>query len=207
MRQMLGYRTYAALLGATLLLAAPAAQADWGIGARAGTLGLGVDVARSFTPLFNARIGVNRYSYGFDVDTDDVDYDGDLELDSAHALVDFHPWAGGFRLTGGLLANDNRVEASGTHRPTGGQVNTEIDFKDSAPYAGIGWGNATRGFLPVSWSIDLGLVGQGSPRVDVSSNDPGINDSDLQQEEDDLEDELEDFDVYPVISAGLIFRF
>lgn len=205
MRPFPGYRTCAALLGATLLLAAPAAQADWGIGARAGTLGLGVDVARSFTPLFNARVGVNRYSYGFDVDSDNVNYDADLELDSAHALVDFHPWAGGFRLTGGVLLNDNRVEGTGTR--DGNEVNALIDFKDSAPYAGIGWGNATRGFLPVSWSFDLGLVGQGSPRVDVTSPSLPDNDPRLQEEENDLENDLEDFDVYPVISAGLIFRF
>lgn len=206
MRRFLEYRTWTVLLGATLLLAAPGAHADWGIGARAGTLGLGVDISRSFTPLFNARIGVNRFTYGFDVDTNDVNYDADLELDSVHALVDFHPWAGGFRLTGGVLANDNRVEGSGTH-PSGGRVDALVDFKSSAPYAGIGWGNATRGFLPVSWSIDLGLLGQGSPQVDLSNPDGLVPDSELQQEEDDLEDELSDFDVYPVISAGLVFRF
>lgn len=191
----------------TLMLATtvmPAAHADWGIGARAGTLGLGVDIARSFTPLFNARLGVNRYSYGFDVESSDVDYDADLELDSVHALIDFHPWAGNFRFTGGLVSNDNRIEASGTHS-SGAQVEGEVDFDSTAPYAGIGWGNYTSGFSPVWWSIDLGIMAQGSPRVDISSS--GLSNAEEEEEERDLEDELSEFDTYPVFSVGLVFRF
>lgn len=203
MRRILEFPACTALLGATLLLAAPAAHADWGVGVRAGTLGLGVDVAHSFTPLFNARLGVNRYTYGFDVETDDTDYDADLELDSVHALIDFHPWAGNFRITGGLISNDNRIEADGTHS-SGAQVEGVVDFDSTAPYAGIGWGNYTRGFSPVWWSIDLGIVAQGSPRVDLSSSSGSVN---LQEEEDDLEDELSDYDAYPVLSVGLVFRF
>lgn len=195
------------LLLAVTLGIAPTAHADWGIGARAGTLGLGVDIATSFTPLFNARLGLNRYTYGFDVESDDTDYDADLELDSIHALIDFHPWAGNFRITGGLVSNDNRVEGSGTHTPTGGTVNAEIDFDSTAPYLGVGWGNYTSGILPVWWSVDLGIMAQGSPRVDLSNPDGSLSSSQLQEEEDDLEDELSDFDTYPVLSVGLVFRF
>ena len=128
--------TRAGLLGAVMLLATPAVHAaDWGIAARAGTLGLGVDLGRSLTPFFNARIGVNAYDYDMDFESDDVDYEGELELESAHALLDFHP---------------------------------------------------------------------GSPNVDVDSTLGSAYD---QQEDQEIEDELEDFDTYPVINAGLVFRF
>ncbi|MDX1610210.1 MAG: hypothetical protein R3225_08835 [Halofilum sp. (in: g-proteobacteria)] len=191
-------------IGALLLAttATPAA-ADFGIGARAGTLGLGVDLAYGFTPLFNVRVGLNRYSYDFDFTTNDGDYQAELELDSAHALLDFHPLGGGFRITGGLLSNDNRIDASGT--VSGSNVDARIDFDSSVPYAGIGWGNATRGFLPISWSIDLGIVAQGSPNVTITNS--GLPPAQEQQEEQNLEDELSDFDTYPVLSAGVVFRF
>lgn len=191
-------------LGALLTATATTpAAADIGLGARAGTLGLGVDLSYGFTPLFNVRVGLNRFNLGFDFDTDDGDYDADLELDSIHALLDFHPWGGGFRVTGGLLSNDNRIDADGT--VSGQDVSATIDFDSTAPYAGIGWGNATRGLLPISWSIDLGIVAQGSPKVDLRSST--LPPPQVQQEEDDLEDELSSFDTYPVISAGVIFRF
>lgn len=201
MQRRLMYRGPAALIALVLLTAIPTAHASWGVGVRASTLGLGVDLSRSLIPLVNARIGINSYTHDFEFDTDDFDYDADLKLRSAHALADFHPWAGRFRLTGGLLYNRNRIEATG--RDNGNEVKATIDFRRNSPYLGIGWGNATRGFVPLSWSIDLGVVMQGAPSVSLSGDGvPGLDD-----EEDELEDELSEFDTYPVVSVGLIFRF
>ena len=46
--------------------------------ARAGTLGLGVEVSQYFTPKLSGRLGLNRYSYDFsDVDSG-IDYDYEL---------------------------------------------------------------------------------------------------------------------------------
>lgn len=198
-------RTLAGILGAALLIASPGAfAADWGIGARAGTLGLGVDISRSFTPFFNARIGVNGYEYDFDVDGDQIDYDGDIELDSYHALVDFHPFTGGFRLTGGLVRNNNQVVATGT-TSGGGEADAKVEWDKNAPYAGIGWGNHTSGFVPLSFSIDLGVMAHGD--ADATVNSAALSDSEERDEEQAIEDDLSDYDLYPVVSAGLIFRF
>lgn len=200
-------RLIAGAAGLALMFAAPGASAaDWGIGAKVGTLGVGVDVARSFTPFFNARIGVNAYDRSFDFDTDDFEYDGDLELESGHLMLDFHPWTGGFRISAGLVRNRNQFVATGTSTTNSSvQIDTEVDFDKNAPYVGIGWGNVTSGISPISWSIDLGVMDQGSPRVDVSSS--SLSESQVQAEEDEIEDELSDYDTYPVVSAGLIFRF
>ncbi|MDZ7748835.1 MAG: hypothetical protein U5K43_08270 [Halofilum sp. (in: g-proteobacteria)] len=206
MTRFLGNRICVGLMGAALLLAAPGAYAaDWGVGARAGTLGLGVDLSRSFTPFFNARVGVNAYEYGFDVDSDRIDYDGDIELDSYHALLDFHPFTGGFRLTGGIIRNNNQIVATGT-ATGGGQVDAKVEWDKNAPYAGIGWGNHTSGFVPLSFSIDLGVMAHGDADATVDSG--GVpSPSRERDEEQDIEDDLSDYDLYPVVSAGLIFRF
>lgn len=195
-----------ALLGGVLMLGAPSVHAaDWGVGARVGTLGLGVDVSRSIIPTVNARVGINAFDYSFDFDTDDFEYDGDLKLRSLHVLADWHPVATRFRVTGGLLYNRNKFQV--TSEDNDGELEAEVDFDRIAPYVGIGWGNATSGLSPVSWSVDLGIVAQGSPNVSLSERDTGLSRAELQDEEDEIEDDLSGFDTYPVVSVGLIVRF
>ena len=53
------------------------------VGARVGTLGLGVEVAvRSSTPV-GARLGLNYITLPFEGEADDIDYDFDVNLNSA----------------------------------------------------------------------------------------------------------------------------
>ena len=54
----------------------------------------------------------------------------------------------------------------GNRTYTGAEVGTitgTVDFASSAPYFGVGWGNATSGRLGIA--LDLGLVFQGTPQV------------------------------------------
>lgn len=80
-----------------------------------------------------------------------------------------------------------------------------------APYVGIGWGNAFGRSRRWGFVTDLGVAFTGSPDVALSAtgtlaSDPGFR-ADLAREEADLEDDLEDFKIYPVFSANLYFRF
>jgi hypothetical protein len=92
-----------------------------------------------------------------------------------------------------------------------------VRFNSLAPYLGIGWGNATRGERRLYYSFDLGVVFHGSPDVDldvqgiiadVASEEasPELR-TFLANEEKKLEDELEDLDLFPVVSFGLSYRF
>ena len=85
-----------------------------------------------------------------------IEYDATARLRTATALLDWHPGGHGFRLTGGLVYNDTRIEgtslppASGLYDIGGvpvpvalvGTLSGKIDFNPTVPYVGLGWGNA-----------------------------------------------------------------
>lgn len=208
-----------AIIGVALTCAAPAAEAvGIGVEVHGGTLGGGAGLDIGLSDNVGARVGFNRFSTGEDWTEGDLDYDADLELDSVHALLDWHPFGGVFRITGGLLANDNRIEG-GANVEAGdqvgdgtafndGRIGAEISFDDSAPYLGIGWSSrpANRG---LSFSLDLGVMAQGSPDVALTEEEDilGVDQDDLDREAREVEDDLSGYDTYPVLQLGMLYRF
>jgi hypothetical protein len=206
------------LLVPGLGFAANAGAADIGVSAHVGTLGAGLDLAYGFNRNLTGRVGFNRLNIGEDFTEGDIDYSADLELESVHALADWHIFGGGFRLTGGAIFNNNAFDGSaaidagdeigGTPATGSGSLALDVEYDEVAPYLGIGWGNRARGWSAVSFSVDAGLMFQGAPDVDITeSGSTGASQSDLDKEERDVEDELENFEIYPVISAAIVFRF
>lgn len=91
-----------------------------------------------------------------------------------------------------------------------GTLSGEVGFEKSVPYAGIGWGNAARG-RGLGFSLEIGAMFQGSPEVSLRGDgglagDPAFED-DLRREEEEAEEDLEDFKIYPVVSLGLSYHF
>ena len=211
-------------LTAAILVCAVSTPSHAGIGiaGRAGTLGIGVEVTQSLIPMVNVRGGINWFDYGFDGTESDVDYRIDLKLKSFNALVDLHPFPlVGFRLTGGIVFNSNglkmvsdqisgTINVGGTDYPTGdvGNLNVDVDFASTAPYFGIGWGNAANSRIGLA--IDLGIALQGSPQVTARATGRLASDqtfqNSLNQEIRQLEDDISGFKYYPVIAIGLSFK-
>jgi len=187
------------------------------------TLGLGVEGTARILPKLNARLGINYYPYTYDEEEDDVDYDIDMNLFSGSALLDWHPFAGVFRISAGLVLNRNELDMEA--RPTGfveigdqeyapaevGTLSGDVDFRSVAPYVGIGWGNAVGEDKRWGFVCDLGIVFQGSPDADLAATGPIASDptfqADLAKEEENLEDDLDFFKYYPVISFGISYKF
>jgi len=220
-----------AMLTAVLgLLAAPALGQDAArrasdnpnaVALRAGALGLGVEYSRSFGDRLAVRGGVYGANVGFDGEEGGIEYEFDLVWDSFSIGIDFHLGKGPFRLSGGYLANDNRVEA--VSRPTGseaignssytaaqiGTLNGLVTFDGSAAFAGLGWDWSRRGRFGMS--LDLGLVSQGSPVATLRATGTAANNAgfqqDLRREEAQIEEDLEDLDLVPYLSLGFAFRF
>lgn len=205
-----------------LLVAGSAAADGFGLGVKAGTLGLGVEGTVGLSERFNLRVGANSYSYKYDETASGVRYDADLDLQSAALLLDWHPFAGTFRMTAGLMHNKNAVhllatptedQTIGDTTYTPAQIGTlsgDVTFKKSVPYAGIGWGNAARRGR-FGMSFEIGAMFQDKPEVtlrgDGGAAGSGAFEDDLRREEQEAEADLEDFDVYPVVSLGFSFRF
>lgn len=193
------------------------------VGGKVGTLGLGGEITAGITSNINTRVGINGFSYDYSGTEGDVEYDIDLKLFSASLLLDWHPFGGGFRISGGLLINQNELDTQarpmtsytiGNTTYTPAQVGTlrgSIDFNDMAPYAGIGWGNAVGKDKKWGVTFDIGVVFQGSPKVSLTADgllasDPTFQ-ANLKREEDELQDALDEFEYYPAIAIGITYKF
>ena len=196
---------------------------DTFIGLKGGLLGAGLDIERSFTDTISARVGINYLPYDYNGTEDDIDYDFELKMLTLGVFLDWHPFKGSFRLTGGVMYNGNSLDAKAKSATTfdigdntypGDQVGTlsgEIDFNDFAPYAGLGWNTAFGKDGHWGFIFELGVMFQGSPTAKLSAtgplaSDPGFQ-ADLSKEENNLQDDLDNFEYYPVISIGFNYRF
>ncbi len=204
------------------------AQAQVGVSASAGTTGLGVHVSVPVRSDLNARFGINVLNYSHDGSTSNVDYDFKLKMQNVDALVDYFPISNGFRVTGGVVYNGNKIEARGRPNAAGtftlngttysaatvGMLNGNIEFRKLAPYLGIGWGNAVAKDSGWGFSADVGVLFQGAPRTSLSNS--GCTGtaavcaqlaSDIAAENRALREEVKDFKAFPVVRVGLHYKF
>lgn len=207
------------------------AAPQYAIGLKASSLGAGIEAQRSLTDTLNWRVGVNAFSQDEDYDDGGINYSGELDLFSVGSYLDWHPFQGGFRISGGLLYNGNEITLTGKstagsvtiggsqYTLNGARLDGDIEFNSMAPYLGLGWGNVFDGG---KWSflVDLGVMFQGSPDADLRvTNQAGITDSngntinttvfqsDLSQETAEVESDIESLQYYPVLSVGVTYRF
>ncbi|MCD4677617.1 MAG: hypothetical protein K8S18_16720 [Desulfobacula sp.] len=214
------------LMGLSLLIASAgfAEQGAFGLAAKGGTLGLGLESTMGVTDNINARLGLNYFIYNYTGTESGVSYEFDLTLMSIPLLFDWHPNGSGFRLSAGAMFNGNKFE--GTARPTSGnfdiddgsyttaqltKLESEITFNAFSPYLGIGYGNAIGKARRWNFVLDLGIIYQGSPEVEFTATGPIASDaafrSDLAAEKAQLESALESFQWYPVIMLGVSYKF
>jgi len=201
-----------ALVMAAALAACGSAHA-FGLGVKVGTTGLGIDVAKNIAPLLDARVGYSGGSIGHDTSTSNANYSGDIKLSNLNALLDFHPLGPLFRLTGGIIFNKNKYDATGTVSGQPGSFNATVESgKSAAPYLGVGYGNVS-GF-GVNFYADLGIMFSGSPKASVTANCGSLNVTDCNTlrsnaaaERTRLEDELKDFKYWPVLNIGITVGF
>jgi hypothetical protein len=209
-----------------LLLAVPCvAEAGgdaFGVAGKVGTLGIGFEVSRSFLGSGDVRVAFNQFDYSYDDTASDVDYTLDLGLKSTSVLVGWHPRQGRLHFGGGVLVNGTRVQGVGkpalsytigdTTYDAGdvGTLDAHLDFKRVVPMAAMGWDGAFAG-RRIGVAFDLGVVYQGAPDIVMHATGPVADDpqfmSDLAQETADMQNEIDNYDVYPVASVGISFRF
>ncbi len=206
-------------------LASPVAWArDIGAALKVGTTGFGGDMTVELTDTFNARAGINFFSYAFDEEEegDDADMELEIGLQSFPLLLDWHPWGGNFRLSCGLVINRNELSVK-TTEPGSVELNDRDYFVDSfkmdvtfnliSPYLGIGYGNAVRD-VDRRWraAMDLGVMFHGKPGVRgrATASNPAQQEAlnqDLAIEVSDVRDDLSGVIIYPVLTFGISYRF
>jgi hypothetical protein len=194
-----------------LAAAAGSAQAA-GAGLRIGTTGVGADFGWGIAPTLGGRIGVSTGSWNTDFDTSDVQYDAKLKLGNVNGFLDWSP-LGPFRITAGVIANNNKVDLVGRRDGFDGTVTGTVKPGNSwAPYLGVGYGNVwTKG---VNFYFDLGVMFQGSPKATLAVNCGPTTpvqcaqaQSQVAAEQQRVQDELKNFKYYPVANIGITIGF
>jgi hypothetical protein len=210
----------AAVVGLLAALQSPAHAEGHALGLKAGALGLGLEYTYTLNERVAFRGGFNGSEYGFDDEESGITYDFDFVWDSLSLAVDFHPLKSAFRLTAGLLKNDNRLEA--LSRPTTNvtigdtvytpqQIGTLIGRAsfDDATMLGVGWDWSREKRFGVS--LDVGVLDQGDPTVTLLGTGPLLGNAafqaDIAAETAELDASLADYDLVPYLTLGFVFRF
>lgn len=160
-----------------------------GIGVKVSTLGAGIEVATPLTRRFNVRGGFNMMRLSHSFTDSGIQYNGQLQFQSAEAHLDWFPlW--GFHVSPGLLFyNGNQITADATvpggqtfsiggttyeSDPTTPVTGTgKLDFVKVAPSLMLGVGNLIpRSGRHYSFLFEVGAVYEGSARValDLTGN-------------------------------------
>ncbi len=213
-----------ALLASGFLASSAYAMDPVDVGMTVGTLGAGPEVGMVIVPnQYDARLSASFFSYSYNKTSSNVTYTGNLQLQNIALMGDWHPFAGSFRLTGGVMYNGNNAgltaqpAANGTYTFNGntytsaqvGSAAAKVNFNALAPYLGLGWGDdsATAGF---HFTSDIGLMYQGAPNVTLTVTNPTNNAqlaSDVQAAQSKLQSDLNSLQIYPVVRVGVNYRF
>jgi len=208
-----------------------------GVAVKLGLNGVGFDVA---TPLIhqwlNLRSGASFFSYSpSTITSKGLNINGTLTLQNAATVVDFFPFHGRFRISGGMTTYNNNHLAATLSVPSGksislGGTDYYSDPKNpltgtglltlggkTAPRLTIGTGNMLPKKGRLTFQSELGVEFISRPTVTYAFTGNGcttaaatdcgpVKQSDVQAEQVKLQNDLNDLRYYPVISFGLAYR-
>ena len=207
----------AAFLLAAVLAFPSAGSAQVGVGVRAGTLGLGADIAFAVSPKVQIRGGGGIQPIDPTFTISDIKYTVDLPGSFVNVGIDLFPTGGGFRIGGGVLYKPDDVSISGEFTGsvdiggrsyTGsevGKLTGTVTSKTTAPYAMIGFGkHASSG---IGLFLDIGAAFVGEQTLELTATGAAASNAqflaDLESERLDTEDSLNKVKIYPMVNLGL----
>ena len=219
-----------ALAALPLLLAAHTSSAEQAVNATLGSTGIGAEWTVPLNDKLYLRGIISTLSVESEETEDGIDYDVEVSGTNLGAILDWHPFSGGFRLSAGLVHTDMGLDLK-----SGGQDSYDIgnttytgdirlkgdaDFATMAPYISFGWSSSLKnsGFY---FSGELGVMMIGDPKISITAsglasteNGPVVDVStnpdfqtDLERERQDLEEEYSDYNIWPVGVLGFGYRF
>lgn len=202
---------------------------DTGVSLKAGLNGVGFDVTKSVNEYIKVRAGYSQVKVNKDYDQDDVTYDGKLKIGGWDLLVDYHPWAGGMRVTGGVYGPQTKFDAKAKYTGAGTvtindtvynmsevkDLNANVKWSGVKPYLGLGYdGFNSQKTGGLFFTADAGVIFAGAPSLSLNANCVTANsavctqlDSDIQAQKARFKDDIKDAKWLPVIQVGVGYRF
>jgi opacity protein-like surface antigen len=232
MKKFIKLSVISAMLCSSVAVAEDATQS---VGLSAGTIGAELEYSRIIQPEYNlaVRVSIGGLSWDGDYDDTDTHYDTNVDLFNVGATLEYHPMSNGFYLAAGAFYHNDDFSMDAT--PSGGNyefngneylaalvgsVAGEVDgLNNFAPYIGIGYDASLFGSDNWFFTFKAGAWYQDSPRVNLTAHDcaldsvPGLPVGcddlryDLDQEEQDINDDIEDYKWWPVLHIGVSYRF
>lgn len=170
----------AILLGLSMAVAVPAQAQDMYLGAGLPG-GLTIGYAHPMGNNWGLRGDFSSLTPGsYKYDKDLQSYDVTLKSRILGIYADWFPFGNGFRLVGGLTANDiqadYRLTSTGTASINGNVVSmagkyfkVRYQAPSATPYLGIGYGHHANTAKGIGFYADIGML-VGSPAVSVDTN-------------------------------------
>lgn len=204
-----------------MLAQSVAADDDFWVGVKAGTLGLGVEATWRPVPYLDVRAGYNGFNYEDTRTEAGVEYDGELALSSFYGTANLRVPLSPFRITAGIFSNGNEiilnsidstaVQIGGTTYQASelGTLEARGAFDSVAPYAGVGLDFRLADTFGLHF--DAGVLFQGKAAVTMAADGPIASNAlfmqELEAERLQLEEAVEDYEHYPVVSLGFSVNF
>lgn len=218
-----------------LFLTPVTASADGrnGITVGAGTLGAEISYTRNLNSWFDLVLSYSTLDYDDSFTDDDRNtFDAEATIYAPRIGVQFYPLSflnmevgfvsGAPELDMEARPNTDDEYLIGGETYTGdeiGYLTGEVDFEnDTAPYFLLGIGRNVGGGLGLNFSV--GAIQYGAPKVNLRTEDCNFSFADLllsatclslradvEREEIDVNNDLEDFELWPFIRVGLTYSF
>ena len=154
-----------------------------------------------------------------------IDYAAKVNFSRFGVFGDYFPFSGGFRLSGGLTINNQKIDLSSTAQAgstmtVGDQtvllapddkLTVSIKLPKTTPYIGIGWGHQ-QSDKGLGFVADLG-ASLGKAKLDVQAtgtnlgNRAIVSQADIDKETQQLRDGVAKITFVPQISVGMNYRF
>jgi hypothetical protein len=207
-------RTTLALAGAALALAvAPlAARADTGltVGPAVGSTGYGASVGYALPGGIVIRAQSGNFTYNPNFNSNGNTYNGHLVLSNVLVDGELHPGSRPFYYAIGGFINSNTINATTTSAGVvigntnygAGTANAKVTWSNLAPFIGLGWAPMHGGF-----GVDLGAAFQGSSKTVVTTNIAGVTAADIASAQSQIQNTVNQYQIYPVISVRYSFGF
>ncbi|WP_031555689.1 hypothetical protein [Parvularcula oceani] len=213
---------------ACLLSGASAQELGAAVDVSGGTTGVSAHAQVGVTDWLALRGGYNWLDYSAeDEEYDGILFDGDLEFSGFGGFADLHPFKNGFTVTGGLFVGDKAVHLDATPQEPvdiGGRVfapsevgtlTGDAQFADTAGFAGLGWDRSLYKPGRLSLILRAGVMFAGDSEVSLDATGLATVDPVLAQElrdrleleERELEDDIDKYAYWPVLTIGLGYRF
>lgn len=177
-----------------------------------GTNGLGLGYAASVSDDWAVRGQYNTMKQSFSGDVGDFgsgsSLDVKIDFNSLQLVGDWYPMGEGFRVSGGVVFNNNKITVNGTGNVDGtnGTVNAEIKMSDGvAPYLGIGYSTKPKVAKGLGFNFDLGVMVQ-NPKATLTATG-GPTPTQIANEQAQMQDAVDKLKYMPVLALGISYSF